>query len=196
MENISITLNRDTRFRDIVVETVGKDLFACYQCYKCSAGCPVSFAMDLLPHQVVRSILFLQKEKVLSSRTIWICASCETCTTRCPNEIDIAKVMDVLRQIQIESGKIAKEPKVPIFHKVFLDTIKKSGRVHELSMLRNFSLRSGDLKEKIKTGEWKNDLRLGLKMFLRGKLKILPPKCKGKEEVRRIFEQAEEHKKV
>jgi heterodisulfide reductase subunit C len=189
-------LNEDKRFRDIVIETVGEDIFACYQCYKCSAGCPVSFAMDLLPHQVIRSVLFGQKEKVLSSRTIWICATCETCTTRCPNEVDIAKVMDVLRQIQQESGKQATEPKVPIFHEAFLDSIKKSGRVHELSMIRNYSLKSGDLREKLKTGEWKNDAKLGIKMFLRGKLKITPPKCKGVKEVRKIFDQAREHKKA
>lgn len=193
---LPITLTKNTKFRDKVVESVGEEIFACYQCNKCSAGCPVAFAMDLLPHQVIRSILLLQEEKVLSSRTIWVCASCETCTTRCPNEIDIAKVMDVLRQIQIESGKLSKEPKVPIFHKAFLASIKKRGRVHELSLLGNYSLKSGDLGEKLKTGEWKNDLKLGIKMFLRGKFKILPPKCEGVKELQKIFARAEEHKKV
>ena len=112
----------DNNFRDVVVDAVGEEIFTCYQCYKCSAGCPVSFAMDILPHQVIRSVVFNQKERVLSSRTIWVCATCETCTTRCPNDIEIAKVMDVLRQIQQESGKQAKEPKVPVFHKAFLDS--------------------------------------------------------------------------
>ena len=97
----------DKLFKDIVIESAGEEIYDCYQCYKCSAGCPVSFDMDLLPHQVIRSVLFNQEEKVLSSRTIWICATCETCTTRCPNEIDIAGVMDVLRQIQTESRKQA-----------------------------------------------------------------------------------------
>jgi len=189
------TLSKDSDFRDTVVEAVGEEIFACYQCYKCSAGCPVAFAMDLLPHQVIRSVLFGQKEKVLSSKTIWICASCETCTTRCPNEIDIAKVMDILRQIQIESGELAKEPKVPIFHQAFLDSIKKRGRIHELSMLQNYSLKSGDFTEKLKTGEWKNDVKLGIKMFLRGKLKIIPPKCAGVESVRKIFDRAKDYQK-
>ena len=186
----------DKSFRDVVVDAVGEEIFTCYQCYKCSAGCPVSFAMDMLPHQVIRSVLFNQKERVLSSRTIWVCAACETCTTRCPNEIEIAKVMDVLRQIQQESGKQAKEPKVPIFHKAFLDSIKKTGRVHELTMIRNYTQKSGELREKLKTGEWKNDVKLGIKMFLRGKLKIMPPKCGGVKEVKKIFEQAKEHKKA
>lgn len=190
------TFTKASEFRDRVVQSVGEEIFACYQCSKCSAGCPVSFAMDILPHQVIRSVLFGQKKKVLSSKTIWICASCETCTTRCPNEIDIAKTMDVLRQMQIESGETAAMPKVPVFHHAFLDTVKKRGRVHELSMMQSYSLKSGDLKDKLKTGAWKNDVKLGIKMFLRGKLKIIPAKCQAFQEVRKIFDQAEEHKKA
>ena len=182
-------------FRDVVIESVGEEIFDCYQCYKCSAGCPISFEMDLLPHQIIRSVILNRKEKALSSKTIWLCASCETCTTRCPNEIDIAKVMDVLRQIQRESGMPAQEPKIPIFHKAFLNSIKKKGRVHELTMIQQYNQESGDLKEKVKAGTWKNDVKLGLKMFFRGKLKLLPPKCSGVKEVQKLFEQAEEHKK-
>jgi hypothetical protein len=63
-------------------------------------------------------------------------------------------------------------------------------------MIRNYSLRSGDLKEKLKTGQWKNDVKLGIKMFMRGKLKIIPPACKGLKEVRNIFDQAKEHSKA
>lgn len=190
-----MALTGERTFRDVVIESAGAELFDCYQCYKCSAGCPVSFAMDLLPHQIIRSVVLNQKEKALSSKTIWICASCETCTTRCPNEIDIAKVMDVLRQIQVESGSEAKEPRVPVFHQAFLDSIKKTGRVHELTMIRNYTQKSGDLKEKLKSGEWKNDVKLGMKMFLRGKLKVMSPKCAGVKEVRTLFKQAAEHKK-
>jgi heterodisulfide reductase subunit C len=190
-----MTIQGEKTFRDVVIESVGEEIFDCYQCYKCSAGCPISFDMDLLPHQIIRSVVFNQKEKALSSKTIWLCASCETCTTRCPNEIDIAKVMDVLRQIQRESGMPAQEPKVPVFHKAFLNSIKKKGRVHELTMIQQYNQESGDLMEKVKTGTWKDDVKLGMKMFFRGKLKILPPKCTGVKEVQKLFEQAEGHKK-
>ncbi|MDX1777501.1 MAG: 4Fe-4S dicluster domain-containing protein [Thermodesulfobacteriota bacterium] len=190
-----MTLQGEKTFRDVVIESVGEEIFDCYQCYKCSAGCPISFDMDLLPHQIIRSVVFNQKEKALSSKTIWLCASCETCTTRCPNEIDIAKVMDVLRQIQRESGMPAQEPKIPVFHKAFLNSIKKKGRVHELTMIQQYSQESGDLMEKVKTGTWKDDVKLGMKMFFRGKLKLLPPKCTGVKEVQKLFEQAEGHKK-
>jgi heterodisulfide reductase subunit C len=190
-----MAIQGEKTFRDVVIESVGEEIFDCYQCYKCSAGCPISFDMDLLPHQIIRSVVFNQKEKALSSKTIWLCASCETCTTRCPNEIDIAKVMDVLRQVQRESGMPAQEPKIPVFHKAFLNSIKKKGRVHELTMIQQYNQESGDLKEKVKTGTWKNDVKLGMKMFFRGKLKLLPPKCSGVKEVQKLFEQAEEHKK-
>ena len=190
-----MTLLGEKTFRDVVIESVGEEIFDCYQCYKCSAGCPISFDMDLLPHQIIRSVIFNQKEKALSSKTIWLCASCETCTTRCPNEIDIAKVMDVLRQIQRESGMPAQEPKIPVFHKAFLNSIKKKGRVHELTMIQQYNQESGDLMEKVKTGTWKDDVKLGMKMFFRGKLKLLPPKCTGVKEVQKLFEQAEGHKK-
>jgi len=190
-----MTIQREKTFRDIVIESVGEEIFDCYQCYKCSAGCPISFEMDLLPHQIIRSVIFNRKEKALSSKTIWLCASCETCTTRCPNEIDIAKVMDVLRQIQRESGMPAQEPKIPVFHKAFLNSIRKKGRIHELTMIQQYSQESGDLMEKVKTGTWKDDVRLGMKMFFRGKLKLLPPKCSGVKEVQKLFEQAEGHKK-
>jgi heterodisulfide reductase subunit C len=196
MSEKPLLLDSDRRFRNIVIESVGKEVFNCYQCSKCSAGCPVAFAMDLLPHQVIRSVLFGKKEKVLSSSTIWICASCETCTTRCPNEIDIAQVMDVLRQLQYESGCLTPQPKIPILHSTFLNSIKKTGRVHELSMIRNFSIKSGDLKEKLKKGTWKNDMKLAVKMFLRGKLKLFPHVSKGVKDVRTLFNQAQEHKKT
>jgi len=196
MSEKPLLLDTDRRFRDIVIESAGKEVFNCYQCSKCSAGCPVAFAMDLLPHQVIRSVLFGKKEKILSSSTIWICASCETCTTRCPNEIDIAWVMDVLRQFHYESGCETPQPKIPILHSAFLNSIKKTGRVHELSMVRNFSIKSGDLKEKLQKGTWKNDMKLAVKMFLRGKLKLFPHVSKGVKDVRTLFNQSQEHKKA
>jgi hypothetical protein len=103
--------------------------------------------------------------------------------------------MDVLRQIQRESGVPAQEPKIPVFHKAFLDSIRQKGRVHELTMIQQYNRESGDLLEKVKTGTWKGDVKLGIKMFYRGKLKLLPHKCAGVKEVQKLFEQAEGHKK-
>jgi hypothetical protein len=103
--------------------------------------------------------------------------------------------MDVLRQINRESGWAAPEPKVPAFHEAFLNGIRKRGKVHELTMIERYNRTSGDLKEKLKTGAWKSELKLGMKLFIRGKLKFLPSRCGGFKEVRKLFEQAEEHRK-
>ena len=92
----------------------------CVQCEKGTNGCPVSFAMDIVPHKVIRLINLGLRDQVLKSDTIWICASCETCTARCPNDIDISHVMDSLRQISQNSGTEASDKNVPFLHDAFL----------------------------------------------------------------------------
>ena len=86
-----------------VEEISGQDLLSCNQCGKCSAGCPVVAAMDLLPSQVIR-MAQLGMEDVLESNTIWICASCLTCVTRCPKGVDLPRLMEALRQIALRQG--------------------------------------------------------------------------------------------
>ena len=86
-----------------VEEISGQDLLACNQCGKCSAGCPVVAVMDLLPSQVIR-MAQLGMEDVLECNTIWICASCLTCVTRCPKGVDLPRLMEALRQIALRQG--------------------------------------------------------------------------------------------
>ncbi len=96
------------------VETIsGARLLACNQCGRCSAGCPVAFGMDLLPNQVIR-LAQLGLEDVLQSQTIWTCAACLTCVARCPKGIDLPRVMEALRLIQMErSGSRMDADQVP-----------------------------------------------------------------------------------
>jgi len=86
-----------------VEEISGQDLLTCNQCGKCSAGCPVVAVMDLLPSQVIR-MAQLGMEDVLECNTIWICASCLTCVTRCPKGVDLPRLMEALRQIALRQG--------------------------------------------------------------------------------------------
>ena len=84
------------------VETIsGQHLLACNQCGKCSAGCPVAFSMDLLPSQVIR-LAQLGSEEVLDTQTIWTCAACLTCVSRCPKGVDLPRVMEAIRMIYMQ----------------------------------------------------------------------------------------------
>lgn len=88
-----------------VEELSGQKVLKCYQCGKCSSGCPMIEAMDLLPNQIIRLLQLGQKEEVLKSKTIWICASCFTCEARCPKGIDLSKLMEALRVLLLRKGK-------------------------------------------------------------------------------------------
>ena len=99
-----------------VEEISGQDLLSCYQCGKCSAGCPMVFAMDILPNQIIRLAQLGLEEEIGKSKTIWLCASCITCGARCPRGVDLSKVMEALRILtlrkninNIEPSQISKE---------------------------------------------------------------------------------------
>ena len=177
--DLSVQINqKENPFLSEVDQASGEKIQACFQCQKCSAGCPVAYAMDLLPNQILRHIQYDHREKVLSSKTIWICASCYACSVRCPNHIDIARIMDALRNLALRFGVEPGEKDIPVFHSVFLDTIKSKGRVHELSLI---------LQLKSKTKDFLKDAGLGWKMFLKGKIKLLPSRLTGGKEIQEIF---------
>jgi heterodisulfide reductase subunit C len=81
-----------------VEELCGQNLFGCYQCGTCSAGCPFIEDMDLGPDEVIRYVV-LDRDDVLNAQSIWLCASCFTCAERCPRDLNITKIMEALRQI-------------------------------------------------------------------------------------------------
>jgi heterodisulfide reductase subunit C len=161
----------------------GQQVSRCFQCRKCTNGCPLAFAMDLKPNQLMRMIQLGLEDEILRSKTIWICAGCQTCTTRCPNDIDIAHLMDSLRQLSRRSGVPPADEKVVKFHEAFLDSIRRHGRVYELGMMARYKLATLDLV---------GDAKLAGKMLAKGKLRFLPSGVKGKKEIRRMFDEGEE----
>jgi heterodisulfide reductase subunit C2 len=187
--NLDPILKVDTTFAQQGVSDWKVDLFACYQCGKCSNGCPVTFAMDFLPHQLIRMLQLGLTEEVLGSKTIWVCASCETCYTRCPNEIEISKLMDDLKHKVLARGMKPSEKAVAEFHEVFLNNIRRFGRINETFLMGHYQMRStwADLKKsRIDfSGLFKN-MGLGLNMLKRGRLTLFPRKNLSKE-VRGLF---------
>ena len=157
----------------------GVPLQSCYHCRKCTAGCPVASHMEYNPNKVIKMIQNGKRDEVLNSKTIWLCLSCETCITRCPNQVDIARMMDVLRQMAIEEGVGAREKNVLKFHEAFLAGIKRGGRINEPMMMVEYKLKSGDLF---------SDAVAGVEMFAKGKLSILSPRTKDMKSVKDIFE--------
>jgi heterodisulfide reductase subunit C len=143
----------------------GENINLCYQCKKCTTGCPMSYAMDYTPTQIIHAIRIGMQEMVFNSKTPWLCASCETCTNRCPQDIDIAKVMDTVRIIAQRQGIAPPITTVVPFYKATLNNIKLLGRMYEIGMLADF---------KFRTKQFKKDIGLGMKMFIKGKLKLIP----------------------
>jgi len=179
----------DIAFSGVVQSRSGEDILSCYYCQKCSAGCPTAYMMDYKPAQLLRMIQLGQKERVLSSKTIWMCIGCEACGTRCPNDIRLAPVMDVLRQMALDEG-YAPETAVYSLHRSFLDSIRMWGRMHEVTMLAEFKTRCLLTEYPVFFKGLLADMKLGSDLILNGKLSFLPERIKGLEEIRALYKEA------
>ena len=160
---------------------------ACYQCRKCTNGCPVGFAMDLYPDEVIRLVIMGLAQPVLTCHTIWVCAACETCTTRCPNEVKIAELMDCLKEMAVEKGISSPQPQILALHDIFLKDLKRWGRVCETTFLPEYLFRSGALRRMWQTRTLGDEIKLGWQMHRKGRLAKRPASIKGKKEVRNIL---------
>jgi heterodisulfide reductase subunit C len=176
----------DQAFATEIQQRSGQNLQLCYQCVKCSVGCPTAQYMDHNPNALIRLIQYGQREIVLGSHAIWLCVSCWTCGTRCPNEIDMGVIMDTLREMALESGNVA-DRNIVLLHQEFVESIRRMGRVHEASMLALYKLKSRDFM---------TDLGPGLKLFLKGKIPAFPSRVKGIKEIREIFEKTYKFVKI
>ncbi len=169
-----MTVSFKTDLAQEIRDRSGENVFLCYQCKKCTAGCPVAAYFDLAPHQVLRACQFGQEDLVLHSRTISICAACETCSTRCPQGIDIARIMDELEIIAQERKIKSKAPTVPMFYKSANRGINWFGRMWELGLMAELYIREFFAGEFDFKQLFKYDIAVAIKMLRTGKLKILP----------------------
>ena len=176
---MKITLDDSARaFAVKISQMIGQNIDGCYQCGKCTAGCPVAYTMEIPPHEMIRLVQLGRKEEALASHTIWLCASCETCTSRCPKNIDVAAVMDGLRVLAFRQGQTKAEKEITLFHKLFLQVVGRFGRVNDLRLMGKYNLLTlNPLK----------DWRLGQKLFSKGKLRLTTPPVKGVKELQEIL---------
>jgi heterodisulfide reductase subunit C len=174
----------DRFLRDIYSIPEGEKIKVCLQCGTCSASCPTSYAMDYTPREIIAAFRAGMLDRVLRSNTVWMCASCYSCTVRCPGGIKLTDIMYELKRLGIEYGLYAKGAKAPVLSKEFVKIVDKYGKNDELLLLGNFYMKTNPFG-------LARMAPLGLKLFARGRLPLRPSKVKGHEDITRIMKRLE-----
>jgi heterodisulfide reductase subunit C len=171
--------HRDPNFVKEVTRRCGVDINLCWHCQACAGGCPFVAAMDYPPNRVIRLAQLGLRKEVLESSGIWICVGCNTCSVQCPQAIDIPAVNDALRQMAMAEGAKIAEPGILHFHQEVLNSIERYGRTHKFEIMLRYKLRRRD---------WFTDSTVGLKMFAKRKLELLPSRSKDMKTIKGLFQ--------
>ncbi len=190
MSKIQTTVTDALKHR--LEESTGNDYNCCYQCGKCTAGCPSGAFMDSPPARIMRLVQAGFIEEALKSEALWFCVGCMTCTARCPQNMDIAATMDSLRALALEKDLVSESKAkklVTAFHFSFLKNVRKHGRLEELSLVSSYKLR---------TKSYLQDSESGVKMIMSGKINPLHALTgkggvKAKDQIAKIFAASEHH---
>ena len=157
----------------------GDKIKECMQCGTCSASCPTSYAMDYTPLEIIAALRAGLLERILRSNTIWLCASCYSCTVRCPSGIKLTDIMYELKRLAIEFGLAQEGAKAAVAAKLFVDIVDKNGSMAEVPLVSRFLLRTNPL------GTLKMIPRAA-KLFLRGRMPLIPHRIKGTSELEKF----------
>ncbi len=162
------------------IETIsGTEVSSCFQCYRCTNGCPVAADMDIVPHGIMRCIMDGRREKALSSGAIWTCLNCITCSVRCPNGIDVARVFETLRVLSVEAG-LAATMDTRLFDELFIESISKHGRLYELKTVMRYRLLKKELFE---------DTAMGLDMIRRKRMGLIPHNIRDRKKLGKTIQE-------
>ena len=197
MSDKTVTLEPDVS-QDLLHEVMvrsGQNLLTCYQCRRCAAGCPVGDVTGVTPDRLIRMILFGQTEDALSNLLVWECVACYTCGTRCPNNIQTARITETLKQMSKEAHREPLTPKVGFFHDAFMASASNAGRLNELEFMRLYETKSlqTELKQRGVKGvmqEMKSQGKLGLAMMKKKRMHFGSEKVKGIAEVKALCKKA------
>ncbi len=163
----TITINPKLAQR--IKDELRQNVYLCYQCVKCTSGCPLAEYFDWQPNQVMRALQLGQEDIALHAKTPWLCASCQTCTTRCPQDLDITGIMAFLTREAVRNGIKPEVPEVDALNQAFQREVRLWGRSYELGLMAEMKLRTGRLTE---------DLDLGVKIIGKNKMPILPKRVR------------------
>ena len=186
MKRVKVNLGEKHDFLDEVEARSGQKVRECYQCGKCSGGCPFSQVMDYAPNSILEMIVYGIKDQLLTSKAIQMCIQCGTCGAQCPSEFEMYEVMNVLRAMAKEEGYVSNEKKIPKMNEIFLGEVRNIGRMHEVGLMVKNMLAQGELVRDVAAL-----IPIGPPMFLKGIMgvgDILPHKIKGQAAVAKIFE--------
>lgn len=162
----------------------------CYQCGKCTAGCPMAAQMDVPPTRLLRLVQLGKAEDAMRADALWLCVSCETCTSRCPQSVDCLGVIDALRAMAVERGTASPaQARVVAFQRVFLDNVRRNGRLNEVELTAQFKL-AGFIVD-FSVPMLMKDSLLAPRLMARGKLHLQGEKVRDRGVVERIFERCD-----
>ena len=156
----------------------GARLAPCFQCQKCTSGCPIAAGADIKPHELVRLAPQGEGDAGRFGPLIWECTSCQTCWTRCPQAVELPAMIDALRRLSRSTGKVTPDTAVPVFNDLFLTAVRRMGRVYELGLMAAFKLR---------TRSFFQDFGKLPAMLRRGKLALRPAFVRGHSERAKAF---------
>jgi heterodisulfide reductase subunit C len=164
----------------------GQRVNLCFQCGKCSSGCPMADWMDLKPAQVVHNIRLDREQAVLSSAAIWYCLGCETCSARCPQGLEPAALMNAARILAASQSIQPRIPEATIYYRGFVDNLRWFGRIHDASLIAVARLLAGHPFD---------DLPLAFQLLKRGRLSA-PPWPTGGASFRRLYGRVQKREKA
>lgn len=163
----------------------GERLKRCIQCGTCTGSCPVSYAMDISPRQLIALFRAGEMATIMKSRTIWICASCYACTTRCPSGIKITDTIYALKRTAMERDAITEAPQVQRLARIFTDTLVKYGRLHEGTLIRKYYMQTNPRK-------FLDLIPLAKKMWVTKRIQMFPKAIRAHAALARIVQKAQE----
>ena len=167
----------------------GESVRWCIQCGMCSGSCPNVNQMENSPRKTIALIRAGRRHDVLTSNTMWVCASCYLCTVRCPKEVKITELMHTLERLAVYYGLTTKRTTTAAMYQAFTDSIKSNGRVHELGMMMKYYM-SAVLTFKVNPFSLVKMLPLALNLLSHGRMSLSPTRIKGAGQVKTIAERA------